>query len=284
MSTGTQRGLGPFFAAGTGAVYRPPAAASARSAVAFLRLAAGGRGLSSAALCWASSESRVAMGTHDTGPPLRRPVRLGNRLSGRDPRPVACRAVALSILVIDNYDSFVYNLVQYIGETGAEPVVRRHDQLELSDVEDLSPDGILISPGPGTPDDAGLSNSVIERYGPRIPTFGVCLGLQCMAQVFGGDVVRAPEIVHGKTSLIRHDGAGVFSGLPDPLEATRYHSLIVEPASVPEVLEVNARTDDGLVMGLRHREHPIHGVQFHPESVLSTGGHEMVENFLALCR
>jgi len=191
--------------------------------------------------------------------------------------------VAPTILVIDNYDSFVYNLVQYVGETGAQPVVRRHDQLELADIDRIAPDGILISPGPGTPDDAGLSNQVIEQYGPAIPTFGVCLGLQCIAQVFGGEVVRAPQIVHGKTSLIRHDGKGVFADLPEPLEATRYHSLIVDRESVPAALEITAHTDDGLVMGLRHRELPIEGVQFHPESVLSVGGHQMVENFLAMC-
>ena len=198
-------------------------------------------------------------------------------------RAVACSVVAPTILVIDNYDSFVYNLVQYVGETGAQPIVRRHDQLELADIDRIAPDGILISPGPGTPDDAGLSNQVIEQYGPAIPTFGVCLGLQCLAQVFGGEVVRAPQIVHGKTSLIRHDGKGVFADLPEPLEATRYHSLIVDRESVPAALEITAHTDDGLVMGLRHRELPIEGVQFHPESVLSVGGHQMVENFLAMC-
>ena len=198
-------------------------------------------------------------------------------------RAVACSVVAPTILVIDNYDSFVYNLVQYVGETGAQPIVRRHDQLELADIDRIAPDGILISPGPGTPDDAGLSNQVIEQYGPAIPTFGVCLGLQCIAQVFGGEVVRAPQIVHGKTSLIRHDGKGVFADLPEPLEATRYHSLIVDRESVPAALEITAHTDDGLVMGLRHRELPIEGVQFHPESVLSVGGHQMVENFLAMC-
>ena len=198
-------------------------------------------------------------------------------------RAVACCVVAPTILVIDNYDSFVYNLVQYVGETGAQPIVRRHDQLELADIDRIAPDGILISPGPGTPDDAGLSNQVIEQYGPAIPTFGVCLGLQCIAQVFGGEVVRAPQIVHGKTSLIRHDGKGVFADLPEPLEATRYHSLIVDRESVPAALEITAQTDDGLVMGLRHRELPIEGVQFHPESVLSVGGHQMVENFLAMC-
>jgi anthranilate synthase/aminodeoxychorismate synthase-like glutamine amidotransferase len=188
------------------------------------------------------------------------------------------------ILVIDNYDSFVYNLVQYLGELGAESIVHRHDAVGLDDVERLDPDGILISPGPGRPRDAGLSNELILRWGPRVPVFGVCLGQQCIGEVFGGRVVRAPEVVHGKTSLVHHDGRGVFDGLPNPLEATRYHSLIVERASVPEVLEISAETDDGLVMGLRHRELPIEGVQFHPESVLTVAGHQMLDNFLRGCR
>lgn len=188
------------------------------------------------------------------------------------------------ILVIDNYDSFVYNLVQYLGELGAEPIVHRHDAIDLDDVERLDPDGILISPGPGRPQDAGLSNELILRWGSRVPVFGVCLGQQCIGEVFGGRVVRAPEVVHGKTSAIHHDGRGVFQGLPEPLEATRYHSLIVERGSVPEVLEISAETDDGLVMGLRHRELPIEGVQFHPESVLTVAGHEMLDNFLRRCR
>ena len=187
------------------------------------------------------------------------------------------------ILVIDNYDSFVYNLVQYLGELGADPVVWRHDALELDDLDDIAPDGILISPGPGTPDDAGISNDIIVQWGSRVPVFGVCLGMQCMGQVFGGEVVRAPEIVHGKTSLIRHRDIGVFAGLPNPLEATRYHSLCVRPDSVPDCLEVTAETDDGIIMGLRHRELNVEGVQFHPESILTVAGHQMIQNFLDRC-
>jgi anthranilate synthase/aminodeoxychorismate synthase-like glutamine amidotransferase len=182
------------------------------------------------------------------------------------------------VLVVDNYDSFVYNLVQYLGELGAEPVVHRADQFTLDDVEALAPDAILISPGPGRPEDAGLSNELIRTWGGRVPIFGVCLGHQCIGQVFGGDVVRAPEIMHGKTSLVRHEGTGVFAGLPEPLEATRYHSLVVE--NVPDVLEVTARTEDGIVMGLRHRELDVEGVQFHPESILTVAGHAMLRNFL----
>ena len=191
--------------------------------------------------------------------------------------------MAPRVLVIDNFDSFVYNLVQYLGELGAEPVVHRNDALDLDDLDEIAPQGILISPGPGTPTEAGISNEVIRRWGPRVPIFGVCLGLQCIGEVYGGDVVRAPEVVHGKTSVIDHDDRGVFEGLPNPLEATRYHSLVVERTSVPEVLEVSATTSDGLVMGLRHREHPTEGVQFHPESILSVAGHDMVANFLAAC-
>jgi anthranilate synthase/aminodeoxychorismate synthase-like glutamine amidotransferase len=182
------------------------------------------------------------------------------------------------VLVVDNYDSFVYNLVQYLGELGADPVVQRADQFTIEDVEAMAPDAILISPGPGRPEDAGLSNEVIRTFAGRVPIFGVCLGHQCIGQVFGGDVVRAPEIMHGKTSLVRHEGRGVFAGLPEPLEATRYHSLVVE--NVPDVLEVTARTDDGIVMGLRHRELDVEGVQFHPESILTVAGHDMLRNFL----
>ncbi len=185
------------------------------------------------------------------------------------------------VLVIDNYDSFVYNLVQYLGEMGAEPIVHRHDAITLDEAIGLEPDGILISPGPGTPDTAGLSNETIAHFTGRKPVLGVCLGLQCIGQVFGGTVVRAPEIMHGKTSLIRHTNTGVFTGLPQPLEATRYHSLIVDRASVPDVLELTAETDDGLVMGLRHRDAPTEGVQFHPESILSVGGRDLINNFLA---
>jgi len=198
------------------------------------------------------------------------------------PRLLCTSMPGSRVLVIDNYDSFVYNLVQYLGELGAEPVVYRHDALSVDDIDELAPDGILISPGPGRPEDAGVSNDVLTHYAGRIPIFGVCLGLQCMGQVFGGEVLRAPQVMHGKTSLIRHDEAGIFAGLPNPLEATRYHSLIVARDSVPDCLEITATTDDGLVMGLRHREYAIEGVQFHPESILTTGGHDMLRNFLAL--
>src|SRR5215218_2373667 len=177
------------------------------------------------------------------------------------------------VLVIDNYDSFVYNLVQYLGELGAEPLVHRHDALTLDEIVAIEPDAVLISPGPGRPEDAGLSNVVIERFAGERPILGVCLGHQCIGQVYGGRIVRAPTIMHGKTSAIVHEGRGVFAGLPSPLEATRYHSLVVEADSVPDVLEVTARTDDGVVMGLRHRELDVEGVQFHPESILTEHGH-----------
>ena len=189
--------------------------------------------------------------------------------------------MAARVLVIDNYDSFVYNLVQYLGELGAEPLVHRSDELRLDEIVGLDADAVLISPGPGRPEDAGLSNAVIEHFAGRRPVLGVCLGHQCIGQVYGGDVVRAPEIMHGKTSLVRHDGTGVFAGLPNPFEATRYHSLVVARDSVPDVLEVTAWTDDGTVMGLRHRELAVEGVQFHPESILTTGGHDMLRTFLS---
>jgi anthranilate synthase/aminodeoxychorismate synthase-like glutamine amidotransferase len=189
--------------------------------------------------------------------------------------------MAPRVLVIDNYDSFVYNLVQYLGELGAEPVVVRHDERPLDDVVALAPDAVLVSPGPGRPEDAGLSNDVIRRFAGEVPVLGVCLGHQCLGQVYGGEVVRAPSIMHGKTSLIHHAGTGVFAGLPDPFEATRYHSLVVEPSSVPPELEVTAWTDDGVVMGLRHRTLGVEGVQFHPESILTTSGHDLLANFLA---
>jgi anthranilate synthase component II len=199
----------------------------------------------------------------------------------RQSAPLASTIVAARVLVIDNYDSFVYNLVQYLGELGAEPLVHRHDELTLDEIEALDPDAVLISPGPGRPEDAGLSNDVIRHFAGRRPVLGVCLGHQCIGQVYGADVVRAPQIMHGKTSLIRHTGVGVFAGLPSPLEATRYHSLVVDRDSVPAELEVTAWTDDGTVMGLRHREHPVEGVQFHPESVLTAAGHDLLRNFLA---
>ncbi|MCZ7527893.1 MAG: aminodeoxychorismate/anthranilate synthase component II [Acidimicrobiia bacterium] len=186
------------------------------------------------------------------------------------------------VLVVDNYDSFVYNLVQYLGELGAEPVVHRHDAVTLEEMDALGPDAVLVSPGPGRPGDAGVSNAAIRHFGERgVPVLGVCLGLQCIGEVYGGRVVRAPYVMHGKTSLIHHRGEGVFRGLPDPLTATRYHSLVVDRASVPDVLEVTAESEDGLVMGLRHRDHPIEGVQFHPESILTAGGHDLLRNFLA---
>ena len=187
-----------------------------------------------------------------------------------------------TVLVIDNYDSFVFNLVQYLGEQGAEPVVARHDAVSIGQVEELQPDAILVSPGPGRPEDAGISNAVIERLAGEVPILGVCLGHQCIGQVFGGTVVRAPSVMHGKTSLVHHDGKGLLAGLPEPFEATRYHSLVVAPESVPSVLEVTARTDDGVVMALRHRELPVEGVQFHPESILTQAGHQLLANFLAL--
>lgn len=189
--------------------------------------------------------------------------------------------MAARVLVVDNYDSFVYNLVQYLGELGAEPVVHRCDALSLDEIRALDPDAVLISPGPGRPEDAGLSNEVIEAFAGVRPVLGVCLGHQCIGQVFGGRVVRAREVMHGKTSLVRHTGRGVFAGLPDPLEVTRYHSLVVDADAVPDELEVTAVTDDGVVMGVRHREHAVDGVQFHPESILTVGGHDLLRTFLA---
>ena len=185
------------------------------------------------------------------------------------------------VAVIDNYDSFVFNLVQYLGELGAEPIVHRHDAITVDGLTELDPDAILISPGPGTPSDAGISNEVIRSFAGRKPVLGVCLGHQCIGEVYGGEVVRANQVMHGKTSLVRHHDRGVFAGLPNPLEATRYHSLVVEPASVPNTLEVTAQTDDGVIMGLRHREVDVEGVQFHPESILTTAGHDLIRNFLS---
>jgi anthranilate synthase/aminodeoxychorismate synthase-like glutamine amidotransferase len=186
------------------------------------------------------------------------------------------------VLVIDNYDSFVYNLVQYLGELGAEPIVHRHDAVTLDEMRALEPDAVLISPGPGRPEDAGLSNEAIRAFGETgTPVLGVCLGLQCIGELYGGSIVRAPRVMHGKTSEIRHSGAGVFAGLPDPFIATRYHSLVVARETVPTVLEITAEAEDGLVMGLRHRDFPIEGVQFHPESILTNGGHQLLTNFLA---
>ena len=190
--------------------------------------------------------------------------------------------MATRVLVIDNYDSFVYNLVQELGELGADPVVYRNDAIDVAGIRAAAPDLILISPGPGRPEDAGVSMAVIEELAGIIPILGVCLGHQAIGQVFGGDVVRAPSLMHGKTSAIHHDGKGVFVGLPDPFTATRYHSLVVEPTTVPGVLEVTARTSDGVIMGLRHRTLAVEGVQFHPESLLTPEGPSLLANFLAV--
>jgi anthranilate synthase/aminodeoxychorismate synthase-like glutamine amidotransferase len=190
--------------------------------------------------------------------------------------------MGVRIVVVDNYDSFVYNLVQYLGELGAEPVVIRNDATDLAGLAALEPAGLVVSPGPGRPRDAGISNEAISHFGQAgIPVLGVCLGNQCIGEVFGGEIVQASEIVHGKASDVEHDGAGVFTGLPNPLWATRYHSLVVEASSVPDCLAVTARTADGLVMGLRHRRLPIEGVQFHPESILTgQAGKDLLANFL----
>ena len=186
------------------------------------------------------------------------------------------------LLIIDNYDSFTYNLVQYFGELGAEPVVKRNDEITLAEIEALKPEAVVISPGPCTPKEAGISNDVIREIGPKLPVLGVCLGHQCIGYVYGAVVVRAGRLMHGKTSPIRHDGSGVFEKLPDPFEATRYHSLIIDPPTVPESLVVNARTAEGEIMGVRHRDYPIHGVQFHPESILTRHGKDLLANFLRI--
>ncbi|MGO9560977.1 MAG: anthranilate synthase component II [Acidimicrobiales bacterium] len=188
------------------------------------------------------------------------------------------------VVVIDNYDSFVYNLVQYLGELGAEPTVLRNDAATLPTLRALEPEAVVVSPGPGRPVDAGISKDAIEAFGEAgIPVLGVCLGHQCIGELYGGEIVRASEIVHGKASFVEHDGEGVFVGLPNPLEATRYHSLVVDPATVPDVLTVSARTRDGLIMGLRHVSFPIEGVQFHPESILTgEAGKQLLANFLSM--
>ena len=186
------------------------------------------------------------------------------------------------ILLLDNYDSFTYNLYQYLGELGAEVTVVRNDEMSADAVLGLRPQAVVISPGPGTPDQAGVSLDLIRRCTGRVPLLGVCLGHQALGQAFGGVVVRAPKLMHGKTSEIHHDGRTVFGGLPRPFTATRYHSLVVDRATVPECLEVSAWTDDGIVMGLRHREHPLEGVQFHPESILTKSGKDLLRNFMTL--
>jgi len=189
--------------------------------------------------------------------------------------------VGARVLVVDNYDSFVYNLVQYLGELGAEPLVYRNDALSVEEAEGLEPDAVLVSPGPGRPEDAGISSDLIRTLAGRTPILGVCLGHQCIGEVYGGRVVRAPSLMHGKTSMIHHDGQGLLAGLPSPFEATRYHSLVVEAQSLPAELELTAWTDDGVVMAVRHRELAVEGVQFHPESILTGVGQELMANFLA---
>jgi para-aminobenzoate synthetase component 2 len=188
-----------------------------------------------------------------------------------------------TILVVDNYDSFVFNLVQYLEQLGADCIVRRNDEITTGEVDGLGVDGVLLSPGPGTPADAGVTEEMVRWAAGRLPVFGVCLGHQAIAEVYGAVVDRAEELLHGRTSLVEHAGAGVLAGLPDPFTATRYHSLAVVDGTVPDVLEVTARTTGGVIMGLRHREYAIEGVQFHPESVLTQGGHRMLGNWLATC-
>ncbi len=262
---GTQMGL-TFWDRGTGGVYRP-------LPLGVTRLVAPGLG-APAAVCFPLFGLAMAHDTHG--------MRLG--VGAGDPHEGGTSVVAVvpKVLVIDNYDSFVYNLVQYLGELGADPTVLRHDELSVADVVALDPDAVLISPGPGRPEQAGVSNEVIRTLGPVKPILGVCLGHQCIGQVFGAEVVRAPEVVHGKTSVVHHQSQGVLAGLPEPFEATRYHSLVVDPDTVPADLEITAQTDDGTVMALRHRTFPVEGVQFHPESILTTPGKRLMANFLEM--
>jgi anthranilate synthase/aminodeoxychorismate synthase-like glutamine amidotransferase len=188
----------------------------------------------------------------------------------------------MNLLVIDNYDSFTYNLVQYFGELGVEASVKRNDEISVVEIAQLRPERICISPGPGRPEDAGISSEVIRVLGESTPILGVCLGHQCLAQVFGAEIVRAETLMHGKTSAIRHGQCGLFKNIAQPLEATRYHSLIVRRDSLPESLEITAETDDGEIMGLQHRQFPLHGVQFHPESILTAEGKKLLGNFLRM--
>jgi anthranilate synthase component 2 len=188
------------------------------------------------------------------------------------------------ILVIDNYDSFTYNLVQYLGELETDPEVYRNDEITVNRIQEFKPTGVVISPGPGTPDNAGISLELIRRLGSRVPILGVCLGHQSIGQAYGGRVVNAPTLMHGKTSLIHHDQESVFRGLTNPFEATRYHSLVVERKTLPDCLKVTAETEDGVIMGIRHREHPVEGVQFHPESILTAEGKKLLANFLELIK
>ncbi|GJL81163.1 MAG: glutamine amidotransferase [marine bacterium B5-7] len=186
------------------------------------------------------------------------------------------------LLMIDNYDSFTYNLVQYFGELGSQVNVFRNDQISIDEVESLTPERICISPGPCTPNEAGISVDLVSRFGSRIPLLGVCLGHQSIAQAYGGEIVRARTLMHGKTSMIHHDGSGVFKGLSNPFQATRYHSLVADRDALPDSLKINAWTDDDEIMGIRHEEFPVHGVQFHPESILTQHGHTLLKNFLEI--
>ena len=188
--------------------------------------------------------------------------------------------MTFKVLVIDNYDSFVYNLVQYLGELNAEPLVKRHDAITIDEVEDMSPHALLISPGPGNPKQAGISVDLIKWAAGKIPVLGICLGHQCIGEAWGGKIVHAPEVMHGKTSLISHNETGLFKDIESPFNATRYHSLMVDPKSFPDELEITAKTDDGLIMGLKHKQFEIYGLQFHPESILTSFGHKLIENFL----
>lgn len=198
------------------------------------------------------------------------------------PKTAASKAAdPKKILVIDNFDSFVYVLVNYLGTLGAEPQVYRNNQLLPQDLNSLTPDAVLVSPGPGRPETAGISNATVEYFASRCPVLGVCLGHQCIAQTFGAEIVRAAEVCHGKTSDINHDSSGIFTAVPNPLRATRYHSLLVAPDSIPDTLEITASAQDGTIMGIRHKELPVEGLQFHPESVLTDSGYDMLENFLA---
>ena len=188
--------------------------------------------------------------------------------------------MSFKVLVVDNYDSFVYNLVQYLGELKTDPLVKRHDAITIDEVEKISPHAILISPGPGKPKQAGISIDLIKWAAGKIPVLGICLGHQCIGEAWGGKTVHAPQVMHGKTSLISHNQTGLFKDIESPFEATRYHSLMVDPASFPNELEITAKTNDGLIMGLKHKDFEIHGLQFHPESILTSYGHKLINNFL----
>lgn len=217
---------------------------------------------------------------------MRRPLWCNSPFSTQAVAATGCTLESVMVFVLDNYDSFTYNLVQYLGELGAEMEVRRNDELTVDEVEALKPERILLSPGPCTPHDAGILVPLIQRMAGKTPILGVCLGHQAIGEAFGGQVVRAAELMHGKTSPVNHDGKGVFAGLPTPLTCTRYHSLIVAEDSLPKELEITARSDgkdgESIIMGLRHRSLPVEGVQFHPESVLTEGGRQMIRNFLEM--